>query len=189
MPAAGMNHYVPVLPKDSVKPEVLQEMEQAFKKELDEVRVGLSKVEMDPDLESKLPTFEDVAKRQSLYESLQLREKQLKHFQEIQSILDLKGLFAIEVPADGNCGAYSLRILEEMGTTIPPESEVFELRLKIADCWRKAAETERWRDIFVNFTHIFDQMFNDEASDAGEVLTPTHKHKETGLAFKRRGWL
>ena len=97
----------------------------------------------------------------SMYEQMSSRLVAIQNLEILNETLDRDGLIATEVPADGNCGVWSLLSFQKGAPLLEfkdkkARKECQGLRDRIADCLEKASTEMMWKGIYQNLVHCFE---------------------------------
>eukprot|EP00435_Cladocopium_sp_Y103_P037622 s486_g10.t1 len=100
---------------------------------------------------------------------LQERCEILKNFQILQDWL--AEFMSVEVPKDGNCGAWSVQALVNSSPFQQPiAEESVKLRNEIASLWLRVSSDVLWQSIFYDIVNTFDRQGNQDKEDDPDDL-------------------
>ena len=190
-----MNHFVPLVPIDSLEPGTLAKTFSRLQDEINQLQDQKQK-DFRAFLESG-HTPEKNPEEWQMYLSLaQHTSEQIckaEGLLAVQTRVAIQGLLAIEVPAEGNCALHSLTVLNKESLNAATEEEVMKLRSEIADAWENATQNERWIHIYNFLVKTFDTrptssspttpkgLLKTEAKRPKQELATTPKRKSTKI--------
>lgn len=184
----GMNHFMPVLQLDKLDAERVKSFSDELQAE-HQKHVDLKAHAWRRMIEGTGAVSEHALWKSSL-ESSTARINMIERLVHWNKLLALKGLVCFEVPAEGNCGIYSVLAQEAGEPLVSTQDDITLCRAKIASAWCEAAKTTRWRQLYADFVAEFDEESNNQPDssiqkEVKKEITPKKKKKKLSgrLAF------
>lgn len=124
----------------------------------------------------------------SLADTMRLRLEALRTFAVLQSSLKLQNLVAAEVPADGNCGAWSIMDLVSGNpfcatAAQDQKGEQQKVRDQIAKEWTAVSQDALWQEIYMSLIDLFDHTPDTGPEEKPELQTPPPRKKNAKPLF------
>ena len=168
----GLNHYIPVWREEDLEPDVVEKLRNSTHQEIASLKQMLQT--------GNARTHG--AFWVSLAETMGQRLEALRTFAVLQSSLKLQNLVAAEVPADGNCGAWSIMNLVTgdpfLAAAAQNEADKQQkYRNQIAEQWTSVSKDPQWQAVYMSLMDLFDHVPEAEEKEKPEPRTPIPKKK------------
>ena len=123
----------------------------------------------------------------SMFQLASDRKEQLQNFQVLIEWCKQANVVPFEVPADGNCGAWSLLSLDRGGPLQDGADEAFlemslAIRAEISQGWKDVARDPKWQQFFCRMVATFDSTKPADVKQEN-VSTPVRKKKSADPVF------
>lgn len=178
----GLNHFIPLWKAEKLSDSALLKIRQKSEAELASLKALRQSEGMG-------------AAWNAVRETAENRIDEIGRWKQMQDWLwNGGGLVASEVPADGNCGVWSLLSFINKTTEVDVDSveqklECLKIRQQISKGWTEVMNDETWKTLFELLINTFDQAAAEPAEEAEEVkkepllTTPPKKRKPDPPAF------
>ena len=177
--APGMNHFMPVFTKEVLTDSCVRAAAGRLNAELQSLLQETAKAQAEAIQSQTSSDTLSLAESLSLISTAAQRINAIHNHRKLQDTLQKQHLACFEVPADGNCGVYTLLCLENLqfGTGSRDPDIVTQHRNFIADAWEEVAKDDQtWQEIYQRLVATFD--VRTEREEAMNV--PTQESTKTG---------